>query len=57
MDREIEKLKEKKKQLEQELKTADESKKEDLGAQIQQLEMELLQKDNDTYRRNNAVIS
>ena len=57
VDREIEKLKEKKKQLEQEMKTADESKKEDLEAQIQQLEMELLQKDNDTYRRNNAVIS
>lgn len=57
IDREIEKLKEKKKQLEQELKTADESKKEDLEAQIQQLEMELLQKDNDTYRRNNAVVS
>ena len=57
IDREIEKLKEKKKQLEQELKTADESKKEDLEAQIQQLEMELLQKDNDTYRHNNAVIS
>ena len=57
VDREIEKLKEKKKQLEQELKTSDESKKEDLETQIQQLEMELLQKDNDTYRRNNAVIS
>lgn len=57
IDREIEKLKEKKKQLEQELKTADKSKKEDLEAQIQQLEMELLQKDNDTYRRNNAVVS
>lgn len=57
VDREIEKLKEKKKQLEQELKTADESKQEDLKAQLQQLEMELLQKDNDTYRRNNAVVS
>ena len=57
VDREIEKLKEKKKQLEQELKTADESKQEDLKAQLQQLEMELLQKDNDTYRRNNAVAS
>ena len=57
VDREIEKLKEKKKQLEQELKTSDESKKEDLEAQIQQLEMELLQKDNDTYRHNNAIIS
>lgn len=57
VDREIEKLKEKKKQLELELKTADESKKEDLNAQIKQLEIELLQKDNDTYRRNNAVIS
>lgn len=57
VDREIEKLKEKKKQLDQELKTADIAKKEDLETQIQQLEREILQKDNDTYRRNNAIIS
>ncbi len=57
VDREIEKLKEKKKQLEQELKIADGLKREALKAQIKQIDMELLQKDNDTYRRNNAVVS
>ena len=57
VDREIEKLKEKKARLEQELRSADDSKKEELERQLKQVEAELVQKDNDNYRRQNAVIS
>lgn len=59
VDREIEKLKEEKKQLEQQLKAAvgDKEKVKELEKKLAQIEGELSQKDNDTYRRQNAVIS
>ena len=59
VDREIEKLKEEKKQLEQQIKAAagDKEKVRVLEKKLAQIEGELSQKDNDTYRRKNAVIS
>lgn len=59
VDREIEKLKEEKKQLEQQIKAAagDKEKVKVLEKKLAQIEEELSQKDNDTYRRKNAVIS
>ena len=59
VDREIEKLKEKKKQLEQQIKAAagDKEKVKVLEKKLAQIEGKLSQKDNDTYRRKNAVIS
>lgn len=57
VDREIKKLKEQKKQLEQQIKTAagDEEKVKELQAKLAQVEGELSQKDNDTYRRQHTV--
>lgn len=59
VDREIKKLKEQKQQLEQQIKAAsgDEAKVKELEKKLSQVEAELSQKDNDTYRRQNAVIS
>ncbi len=59
VDREIEKLKEKQKQLKQQIKSAsgDEEKVKELEKKLAQVESELNQKDNDTYRRQNAIIS
>ena len=59
VDREIEKLKEEKKQLEQQIKAAagDKEKAKVLEKKLAQIEGELSHKDNDTYRRKNAVIS
>lgn len=59
VDREIEKLKEEKKQLEQQIKAAagDKEKVKVLEKKLAQIERQLSQKDNDTYRRQNAVIS
>lgn len=59
VDREIEKLKEEKKQLEQQIKAAagDKEKVKVLEKKLAQIEGQLSQKDNDTYRRQNAVIS
>ena len=59
VDREIEKLKEEKKQLEQQIKAVagDKEKAKVLEKKLAQIEGELSQKDNDTYRRKNAVIS
>lgn len=56
--REIEKLKKRKQQLEQQIKAAsgDEEKIKELENKLSQIEAELSQKDNDTYRRQNAVI-
>ena len=55
VDREIEKLKKKQQGLEQRLNTeTDEAKIKDLERQLAQVEQELKQKDNDTYRRQNA---
>lgn len=59
VDREIEQLKEKKKQLEQQIQSAggDGKKVQELERKLAQVENELSQKDNDTYRRNNTIFS
>ena len=59
VDREIKKLKEKKRQLEQQIQSAsgDEKKIRELEKKLAQVENELSQKDNDTYRRQNASVS
>lgn len=59
VDREIRELKEKKKKLEQQLKTAsgDEKKTKELENKLAQVERELSQKDNDTYRRQNSTFT
>lgn len=56
VDRELEKLKEKKAKLEQELLTADESKRQELQMQLDQVNMELTLKNNDTYRRQHSSV-
>ncbi len=57
-DREIEKLKRKRQELEQQLNTeTDEAKVKDLERQLTQVEQELKQKDNDTYRKQHAVFT
>ena len=57
VDREIEKLKKKKEDLEQRLNTeTDEAKIKDLERQLAQVEQELKQKDNDTYRRQHTAV-
>lgn len=56
VDREIEKLKKQKQELEQQInRETDESKTEDLKAKLAQIEKELSQKDNDAYRRQHAT--
>ena len=58
VDREIEKLKEEKRQLEQQIQAeTDENKVKELEKKLVQVEVELSQKNNDTYRRQNAVVS
>lgn len=58
VDREIEKLKRKRAELEQRLNTErDEAKREDLEQQLAQVEQELRQKDNDGYKRRHTVFS
>lgn len=59
VDREIKKLKEKKQQLEQQIRMAaeDEEKVRDLEKELAQVESELSQKDNDAYRRQHASFS
>lgn len=59
VDREIEKLKEKKKELEQQIRLAsgDEKKVRELENRLAQVESELSQKDNDTYRRQHTAFS
>jgi len=54
-DREIKKLKEKQKELEKQLSAeTDEAKVRDLERRLAQVESELRQKDNDTYRRQHS---
>ena len=56
VDREIEKLKKQKQELEQQInRETDESKIGDLKAKLAQIEKELGQKDNDTYKRQHAT--
>ncbi len=57
VDREIEKLKKKQQELGQRLNTeTDEAKIKDLERQLAQVERELKQKDNDTYRRQHTAV-
>ncbi len=56
VDREIEKLKKQKQELEKQInRETDETKVGDLKAKLAQVERELNQKDNDTYRRQHAT--
>lgn len=58
VDREIEALKKQKQELERQLKAeTDETKARALRARVAQIEQELSQKDNDTYRRQHAEYS
>ncbi len=59
VDREIRRLKEKKQQLEQQIRAAsgDKRKVRELERKLAQAESELSRKDNDTYRRQNASVS
>ena len=58
VDREIEKLNQKKQELEQRINTEqDETKRQDLEKQLDQVERELSQKDNDTYRRQHSTFT
>lgn len=58
VDREIEKLKKKQQELEQRLASeTDEAKARDLERQQAQVEQELKEKDNDTYRRQNSTFT
>lgn len=59
VDREIEKLKERKEQLEYQIQAAsgNDRKVRELEKKLAQVERALNQKDNDTYRRQNAKIS
>ena len=56
VDREIEKLKQTKEQLERRIAVADEKNREVLEAELLNVETQLRQKDNDTYRRQHAQI-
>lgn len=59
VDRKVGKLREKKQQLKQQIRSAlgDEKKVRELEKKLAQVESELSQKDNDTYRRQNASVS
>ena len=59
VDREIKKLKEKKRELEQQIRSAsgDERKIQELEKKLAQVEQELSQKDNDTYRKQHSEFS
>ena len=57
VDREIERLKQKKQALEQQLRTAqNEQQREALERELQMIESALSFKDNDTYRKQNAIM-
>lgn len=58
VDREIEKLKDEKQQLERQIQSTvgDEKKIKELKQKLAQIENELRQKDNDAYRRQNASV-
>ena len=57
VDREIERLKQKKQALEQQLRTAqNEQQHEALERELQMIESALSFKDNDTYRKQNAIM-
>lgn len=57
VDREIKGLREKAQSLQQKLRSADENSAADIQRQLEQVTAELAQKDNDQYRRQNAVFT
>ena len=57
VDREIEQLKKQQEKLEERLRTAGPEQAEDIRRQLDQVQRELAQKDNDTYRRQHAIFS
>ncbi len=58
VDREIERLKKEKEQLERQINSeTDETKKKELESRLSQVDNELRQKDNDAYRRQHTVFS
>lgn len=57
VDGEIKRLREKQEQLEQQLRRADGEKAENIKKQLESVSAELAIKDNDTYRRQNAVFT
>jgi hypothetical protein len=58
VDREIERLRKKKEELEQRISTeTDEARIQDLERQLAQVERELRKKDNDTYRRQHSTFT
>ena len=57
VDQELRMLKEKREQMEKQLASASPEAAGALERQLSQIENELRQKDNDTYRRQNAVVS
>lgn len=56
VDNEIERLKERKAKLEQELQTADESKRQLLEAELNQVNAELMLKNTESYRRDHSSV-
>ena len=56
VDKEIERLKEKKDELEQKLRTADEAKRQQIEAELNQVNAELLLKTTDSYRREHSSV-
>jgi len=57
VDREIKELKEKAERLNRQLRTASEDKRSDIEKQLEEVKRQLSLKDNDSYRRENAVFS
>lgn len=57
VDEEIKRLKEKQEQLEQKLRAAEGENAERIEKQLESVSAELAMKDNDTYRRQNAVFT
>lgn len=57
VDEEIKRLKEKQEQLEQNLRAAEGENAERIKKQLESVSAELAMKDNDTYRRQNAVFT
>ena len=56
VDKEIERLKEKKAELEQKLRTADEDKRQQIEAELNQVNAELLLKTTESYRHENSAV-
>ena len=57
VDREIKELKEKAEQLNRQLRTASEDRRDEIEKQLEEVKRQLSLKDNDSYRRENAVFS